>query len=91
MTKVTFIIDGSEYKAVFTSDDEIIQFIYDNLNDGSDIRTVSKERYSLVQLWADDDFEEDYKIELTGLILIPNIKFKKLTEIEATLKDMGVL
>lgn len=96
-TKLLLINEAEEvenYKAVFINREELGVFTKENNDEGIHVEILDMKRISVVDLWNDKDFEEDYKVELIGEFLIPKDVFKSLkktTQVREYLEDMGIL
>lgn len=89
MYKYTMTIDNETYTAIFTDHFEADAFITSNEADGSIITNISfKEITSADQILSDNDFEENYKIEMVGEFLFPNKRFKKIADIEKLIENL---
>lgn len=92
MFKVTFSINGEIYKGLFYDEEEIETFIRENKEGGDTIIQLDIKETSVVQIWYDNDFDDYYKIEIIGHIVIPKDRLpKKVDMIEDMLKEMHII
>ena len=93
MYKYNMIIDGSQYKALFTDHFEAKRFIKEVKADGSRISIEKFNKVDKDDIINDDDFEYPYKVEMIAIMCLPlsEIRHKKVHELERILWSMGIL
>lgn len=93
MYKYNMIIDGSQYKALFTDHLEAKRFINEVKADNSIISVTSWSKVGKDDILNDDDFEYAYKVEMIAIMCLPlsEVKHKKVHELERKLWSMGIL
>jgi len=89
MIKVTFIIGGEEYKALFFNMEEVGEFM---IVQDEEVKIENMEQISFFDMINDKDFEQPYRVELAYRMLNPfNPQFNKKTyDMEKWLQVHGV-